>query len=41
MFFHRIGSRYALNDKFILNLSLKTHFAVADFVEFGIAYKIK
>lgn len=37
----RIGSRYRINDKIFVNLSLKTHFFVADFIEYGIGYRIK
>jgi len=37
----RIGIRYHLNDFLLANLSLKTHYANADFVEFGIGYYIR
>ena len=37
----RIGTRYRINDKIFVNLSLKTHFFVADFIEYGIGYRIK
>ena len=38
--YHRIVSRYMVNDHAFLNLSLKTHFAVADFIELGVGYKL-
>ncbi len=37
----RIGLRYKFNKHFFANLSLKTHYAKADFLEWGIGYKIK
>lgn len=37
----RIGTRYRLNDKIFFNLGLKTHFFVADFIEYGIGYQLK
>lgn len=39
--YHRIGSRYYLNDNMFIHLGLKTHFAKADFVELGLGLKIK
>ncbi|MBL4670200.1 MAG: acyloxyacyl hydrolase [Flavobacteriales bacterium] len=39
--YHRISSRYNVTEKIFLNMGLKTHFAVADFVEFGIGYNLK
>lgn len=41
IFYHRIGLRYELQKRVILNLSLKTHWAKADYVEFGIGYVLK
>jgi len=38
--YHRLVSRYELSDKLFINLGLKTHFAVADFIELGIGLKI-
>jgi len=38
--YSKLGSRYNVTDKLFLNLALKTHFAVADFIEYGIGYKI-
>ncbi len=35
----RIGTRYRFSGKLFFNLSLKTHFFVADFIEYGIGYK--
>ncbi|OFX59104.1 MAG: hypothetical protein A2046_15055 [Bacteroidetes bacterium GWA2_30_7] len=40
LFYHRIGIRYFMNNNFILNFALKSHFARADFIEFGVGYKI-
>lgn len=37
----KIGTRYRFTDKLFFNLSLKTHFFVADFIEYGIGYRIK
>lgn len=37
----RIGTRYRFTDKLFFNLGLKTHFFVADFIEYGIGYQIK
>jgi len=38
--YHRITSRYYVNDRLFINLGLKTHYAVAEFVELGIGYKL-
>ena len=35
----RIGLRYAVAPHIILNLSLKAHYAIADYVEWGIGYR--
>ena len=40
MLYHRFGIRYFMLDHFVLNLSMKTHFAVADHVELGIGYRL-
>lgn len=37
----RTALRYKLSNKAIVNLALKTHWAKADFVEFGLGYKLK
>ncbi len=37
--YSRIGMRYLIQDKIIINLTIKTHFAVADHVEYGIGYR--
>ena len=37
--YSRIGLRYNLNKKLLLNLTLKTHFAKADFLECGFGYR--
>ncbi len=36
--YHRLGMRYQLTDKLLLNFTLKTHWAKADYVEYGIGY---
>ena len=38
-FYHRLGSRYYFEKLFIL-MNLKTHFAKADFIEWGIGYQL-
>ena len=38
--YHRIGLKYTLTEHLMLNLSLKTHWAVAEYVEWGIGYRI-
>ena len=38
--YHRIGLRYALARNFYTQLTLKTHFAKADYGELGIGYTI-
>lgn len=40
IFYHRFGLRYFATNRMILNFALKSHFAKADFIEFGIGYKI-
>jgi len=37
--YSRMGLRYLLLDHLILNVSMKTHYAVADHVEYGIGYR--
>jgi hypothetical protein len=37
--YHRIGLRYQLNTNLFLNLSLKTHFAKAEYAEWGLGWK--
>ncbi|MFN4234642.1 MAG: acyloxyacyl hydrolase [Bacteroidia bacterium] len=39
--YHRVGIRYQINKKLSLNTTLKSHFAIADFAEWGIVYRIK
>ena len=36
--YSRFGLRYKFSDRFVANLTLKTHFAKADYPEFGIGY---
>lgn len=40
-FYHRINSRYKINDNLFFNLGLKSHWAVADFIEVGLGFRIK
>lgn len=37
--YHRFGFRYHLNEKVMLNLSIKSHWGKADYFEYGIAYR--
>lgn len=37
--YHRVGFRYQLDDHWKLNLSLKSHWAKADYIEYGIGYR--
>ena len=39
--YHRFGLRYALGRNFYAQLTLKTHFAKADYGEFGIGYTLR
>lgn len=39
-FYHRVGMRYKIKDKLILNLTLKSHWAKADYLEYGIGYTL-
>jgi hypothetical protein len=39
--YSRFALRYKITNKVMLNLALKTHFAKADFVEWGIGYSLK
>lgn len=39
MFFHRIGIRYMIGKHFIANVTLLTHWARADYFEWGIGYE--
>lgn len=38
--YHRVTTRYKVNNRWVFNLGLKTHFAVADFVEFGVGLNL-
>ncbi len=40
-YFHRIGLRYYLKNNLLVNFTLKTHWAVADYWECGIGYVFK
>lgn len=37
-FYHRVGMRYQATKHLLVNLTLKSHWAKADYVEYGIAY---
>lgn len=38
MFYHRVGMRYQFRNGLLLNLVLKSHWAKADYVEYGVGY---
>lgn len=37
--YSRFGFRYAMNEKYIFNFTVKAHYAIADYVEWGIGYR--
>ena len=37
----RIGMRYAVSEQILLNLTLKAHSTIADFIEWGVGYRFK
>ena len=39
--YHRIGLRYSVNENLLLNLSMKTHFAKAEYVEWGLGWRFR
>jgi hypothetical protein len=39
LFFHRIGLRYMVTKSIIANITLRTHWATADYFEWGIGYR--
>lgn len=39
--YHRVGMRYQFDNGLLLNMVLKTHWAKADYVEYGIGYTFK
>ncbi len=41
LFYHRVGMRYVFDNGININLVLKTHWAKADYVEYGIGYTFK
>ena len=41
LLYHRVGMRYILNNGMNINLVLKSHWARADYVEFGFGYTLK
>lgn len=40
-FYHRVGMRYQAKNGLLLNLVLKSHWAKADYIEFGLGYTFK
>ncbi len=38
MFYHRVGMRYQCRNGLLLNLVLKSHWAKADYIEYGVGY---
>lgn len=38
LFYHRVGMRYQFQNGLLLNLVLKSHWAKADYIEYGIGY---
>lgn len=40
LFFHRIGMRYYFKNNVVAIVTLKTHWAVANYFEFGVGYRI-
>lgn len=40
-FYHRVGMRYQTKRGILLNLVLKSHWAKADYIEFGVGYTFK
>ncbi|MFN5982474.1 MAG: acyloxyacyl hydrolase [Fluviicola sp.] len=39
--YHRLGMRYTFDNGLLLNFVLKTHWAKADYIEFGVGYNFK
>jgi signal transduction histidine kinase len=39
--YHRVGMRYECENGLLFNLVLKTHWAKADYVEYGVGYTFK
>jgi hypothetical protein len=37
--YNRFGMRYAINGRYMLNFTVKAHYAIADYVEWGIGYR--
>lgn len=40
-FYHRVGMRYQFDNGLLLNLVLKSHWARADYIEYGVGYTFK
>jgi hypothetical protein len=41
LFYHRLAFRYHFSQNFALHMGIRSHFAVADFLETGLIYRIK
>jgi hypothetical protein len=39
LFYHRVGCRYKIKEHLVANMTLRSHFAKADHLEFGIGYE--
>jgi hypothetical protein len=39
--YHRVGMKYAINDRLFANLTLKTHYFRADYAELGAGWKFR
>lgn len=40
LFYHRLGFRYHFTNNLVAVLGIKSHFAIADYLEFGIGYRL-
>jgi hypothetical protein len=38
--YHRIGIKYSVTDRLMLNLTLKTHWGIAEYIEWGLGYRL-
>lgn len=41
LFYHRVGAHVLITENLLLNITLKTHFAKADYLELGFGYRFK
>lgn len=39
LIYHRLGLRYQLNERWLVNFTMKTHFAKADYLAWGVGYR--